>query len=329
MRRREFITFLTGVAAAWPLAVRAQQPERTRRIAILMNRAANDLEGESRLATFKEAMEQLGWREGRNLRIDVRWGGDEIDTERKYAAELVALSPDLILAAGTVSMTALHPLTRTLPIVFAVVADPVGAGFVKSLAKPGGNATGFSLYEYGLSGKWLELLKQVAPSITRAAVLRDVTNPAGLAYFGAIRATGQSLGIEVSPLEMNNAGEIEKGIAEFAIAAKSGLIVTPNSSASIHRALIVDLAARFRLPAVYPFDYMARGGGLLSYGPDFVEQFRNAANYVDRVLRGEKPADLPVQQPTKYKMIINLKTAKALGLTVPTSLLGRADEVLE
>jgi putative ABC transport system substrate-binding protein len=325
MRRRDLIC-LIGCLAVTPAATFAQ--ERIRRIAILMNRA-NDPEGQSRLATIKQTMEQLGWSEGRNLQIDIRWGEDEIDLERKYAAELVALSPDLILAAGTVSMTALQPLTRTLPIVFAVVADPVGAGFVKSLARPGGNATGFSLYEYGMSGKWVELLKQIAPGVTRAAVLRDVTNPAGLAYFGAIRATAQSLGVEVSPVGMQSADEIEKGIAEFALATKGGLIVTPNSAASIHRALIVDLAARYKLPAVYPFSYMVTGGGLMSYGPDYVEQFRNAAGYVDRVLRGEKPADLPVQQPTKYKMVINLKTAKALGLNVTHTLIGLADEVIE
>jgi putative ABC transport system substrate-binding protein len=328
MRRRDLI-YLIGCLAVTPVATFAQQAERIRRIAILMNRAANDPEGQSRLATIKQAMEQLGWSEGRNLQIDIRWGEDEIDLERKYAAELVALSPDLILAAGTVSMAALQPLTRTLPIVFAVVADPVGAGFVKSLARPGGNATGFSLYEYGMSGKWVELLKQVAPSVTRAAVLRDFTNPAGLAYFGAIRATAQSLGVEVSPVGMQSADEIEKGIAEFALATKGGLIVTPNSAASIHRALIVDLAARYKLPAVYPFSYMVTGGGLISYGPDYVEQFRNAAGYVDRVLRGEKPADLPVQQPTRYKMVINLKTAKALDLNVSHTLIGLADEVIE
>jgi putative tryptophan/tyrosine transport system substrate-binding protein len=295
MRRRDLIC-LIGCLAVTPAATFAQ--ERIRRIAILMNRA-NDPEGQSRLATIKQTMEQLGWSEGRNLQIDIRWGEDEIDLERKYAAELVALSPDLILAAGTVSMTALQPLTRTLPIVFAVVADPVGAGFVKSLARPGGNATGFSLYEYGMSGKWVELLKQIAP------------------------------GVEVSPVGMQSADEIEKGIAEFALATKGGLIVTPNSAASIHRALIVDLAARYKLPAVYPFSYMVTGGGLMSYGPDYVEQFRNAAGYVDCVLRGEKPADLPVQQPTKYKMVINLKTAKALGLNVTHTLIGLADEVIE
>jgi putative ABC transport system substrate-binding protein len=274
-------------------------------------------------------MAQLGWTEGHNIQIDIRWGEDDIDLERKYAADLVRLKPDLILASGTVSMTALRPISGTLPIVFAVVADPVGAGFVNSLDRPGGNATGFSLYEYGLSGKWLDILKQISPSITRVAVLRDFTNPAGLAYFGAIRATAQTLGVDVIPINMENAKEIERGITDFARVANSGLIVTPNSSASIHRSLIIGLAASHKLPAVYPFNYMAKAGGLISYGPDFVDQFRQAAGYVDRVLKGEKPADLPVQQPAKYQMVINLKTAKALGLNVPNMLVGRADEVIE
>ena len=329
MERREFISLLGGAVAVWPTAALAQQAEPMRRIAILMNRAADDPEGKSRLAVFKQAMEQLGWSDGRNMHIEIRWGEDDIDLERKYAAELVALNPDLILAAGTVSMTALQPLNRTLPTVFAVVADPVGAGFVSSLARPGGNATGFSLYEYGMSGKWLEILKQVAPSVTRVAVLRDFTNPAGSAYFGAIRATAQSIGVEVGPVSMQDAGEIERGIVNFARAGNGGLIVTPNSSASVHRALIIGLAAQYKLPAIYPFGYMATGGGLISYGPDFVDQFRRAAGYADRILKGEKPADLPVQQPTKYQMVINLKAAKALGLIVPNSLIGLADEVIE
>lgn len=260
MRRRDII-YLIACLAVKP--VFAQQAERLRRVDILMNRAETDPEGQSRLSTFKQAMERLGWSEGRNLQMDIRWGEDEINLERKLATELVALSPDVILAGGTVSMTALQPLTRTLPIVFAVVADPVGAGFVKSLGKPGGNATGFSLYEYGLSGKWVQLLKQVAPSVTRIAVLRDISNPAGLAYVGAIRATAQSLGLEMSPLGMESADEIEKEIAEFALTTKGGLIVTPNSAASIHRALIIDLASRYKMPAVYPFSYMAAGGGLM------------------------------------------------------------------
>jgi ABC-type uncharacterized transport system substrate-binding protein len=328
IRRREFITLLGG-AAAWPLAARAQQPEQIRRIGILMNRAADDAEGQARLVAFRQALQQFGWSEGRNVRLDIRYGEDNIDIERRYAAELVALAPDIILASGTVSMTALQPLGRALPIVFAVVADPVGAGFVDSLAQPGGNATGFMLYEYGLSGKWLELLKQIAPSVTRAAILRDPTNPAGLAYFGAIRATAQSLGMDVNPVSMLDAEEIERGVSAFARSANGGLIVTPNSSASAHRALIIRLAAQYKLPAVYPFNYMATAGGLISYGPDFVDQFRLAAGYVDRILKGEKPANLPVQAPTKYQMVINLKTAKAMGLELPPMLLARADEVIE
>jgi ABC-type uncharacterized transport system substrate-binding protein len=328
IRRREFITLLGG-AAAWPLAARAQQPEQIRRIGILMNRAADDAEGQARLVAFRQALQQFGWSEGRNVRLDIRYGEDNIDIERRYAAELVALAPDIILASGTVSMTALQPLGRALPIVFAVVADPVGAGFVNSLAQPGGNATGFMLYEYGLSGKWLELLKQIAPSVTRAAILRDPTNPAGLAYFGAIRATAQSLGMDVNPVSMLDAEEIERGVSAFARSANGGLIVTPNSSASAHRALIIRLAAQYKLPAVYPFNYMATAGGLISYGPDFVDQFRLAAGYVDRILKGEKPANLPVQAPTKYQMVINLKTAKAMGLELPPMLLARADEVIE
>ena len=329
MHRREFITLLGGTAVAGPLAARAQQTERMRSIGVLMNRALGDPEGQARIVALQQALLKLGWTEGGNMRIEIRWGEDDIDLERKYAAELVALAPDIILAAGTVSMTALQHVARGLPVVFAVVADPVGAGFVSSLARPGGNATGFMLYEYGLSGKWLELLKQVAPNVTRAAILRDPTNPAGLAYFGAIRATGQTLGMEVSPVSMENADEIERGITAFARSAAGGLIVTPNSSASVHRALIISLAARYKLPAIYPFGYMANAGGLISYGPDFVDQFRLAAGYVDRILRGEKPADLPVQAPTKYKMVINLKTAKALGLDVPNTLIGAADEVIE
>jgi ABC-type uncharacterized transport system substrate-binding protein len=329
MKRREFITLLCGAATAWPLAARAQQPGQLRRIGVLMNRASNDPEGQARMAAFQEALRKLGWTDGANVRIDIRYGEDNIDIERKYAAELVALAPDIILAGGSVSMTALQPLSRTVPIVFAVVADPVGAGFVNSLAQPGGNATGFMLYEYGLSGKWLELLKQIAPSVARAAILRDPTNPAGLAYVGAIRATAQSLGMDVSPVSMLDAEEIERGVAAFARSANGGLIVTPNSSASVHRALIIRLAAQYKLPAIYPFSYMATGGGLISYGPDFVDQFRLAASYIDRILKGEKPADLPVQAPTKYELVINLKTAKALGLTVPQALQASADEVIE
>jgi putative ABC transport system substrate-binding protein len=318
MRRRDFVEAIAGLAATWPLAARAQQPEQMRRIGILMNRAEDDAEGRTRLAAFRQALEQLGWNEGRNMRIDIRWGEDKVDLERKYAVELVALAPDVILASGTMSVAALQALSRTLPIVFAAVADPVGAGFVDSLARPGGNATGFMLYEYSLGGKLLELLRQIAPGVTRVAVLRDPTNPALLATFGAVRGAAELLGVEVSVVDTRDAGEIERGVTAFARSANSGLIVMPGARASVHGALIVALAARYKLPTI-----------LISYGPDFVEPFRPAAGYVDRILKGAKPADLPVQAATKYELVINLKTAKALGLNVPNTLIGRADEVIE
>jgi putative ABC transport system substrate-binding protein len=329
MRRRDFIEAIAGLAATWPLAARAQQPEQMRRIGILMNRAEDDAEGRTRLAAFRQALEQLGWNEGRNMRIDIRWGEDKVDLERKYAVELVALAPDVILASGTMSVAALQALSRTLPIVFAAVADPVGAGFVDSLARPGGNATGFMLYEYSLGGKLLELLRQIAPGVTRVAVLRDPTNPALLATFGAVRGAAELLGVEVSVVDTRDAGEIERGVTAFARSANSGLIVMPGARASVHGALIVALAARYKLPTIYPFRYHAIGGGLISYGPDFVEPFRPAAGYVDRILKGENPADLPVQAATKFELVINLKTAKALGLNVPNTLIGLADEVIE
>jgi putative ABC transport system substrate-binding protein len=274
-------------------------------------------------------LQQLGWSDGRNIRIDIRWGENDVDRDRKYAAELVALAPDVILAAGTLGVTALQRVTRTVPIVFVRVADPVGAGVVDSLARPGGNVTGFMNYEYGLSGKWLELLKQITPSVTRAAVLRDSANPAGIAQFGAIRTTASSLGVDVSPINIRDAGEIEHGIADFARSPNSGLIVTPSAGSSVHQVLIVTLAARYKLPAVYSERFIVTGGGLISYGPEGIDQFRRAANYVDRILKGEKPADLPVQAPTKFELAINLKTAKVLGLTMPQPLLAAADEVIE
>jgi ABC-type uncharacterized transport system substrate-binding protein len=329
MRRREFIILLCSATVAWPLAAKAQQPEQMRRIGVLMNRAASDAEGQARLAAFRQALEQLGWSEGRNVKIDIRWGEDKIDLERKYAEELVALAPDVVLASGTMSVAALQALSRTLPIVFAAVADPVGAGFVESMAHPGGNATGFMLYEYSLGGKLLELLRQIAPGVTRVAVLRDPTNPALLATFGAVRGAAQVLGVEVTALDTRDAGEIERGVTAFARSANGGLIVLPGARASVHGALIVALAARYKLPAIYPFRYHATGGGLISYGPDFVEPFRPAAGYVNRILKGEKPADLPVQAATKFELVINLKTATALGLNVPNTLIGRADEVIE
>jgi putative ABC transport system substrate-binding protein len=314
---------------SWPLAAYAQQPEQMRRIGILMNRAADNSEGQARLTVFRQALEQLGWSEGRNIRMDIRWGDDKNDLERKYAAELVALAPDAILAGGTMSVAALQALDRTLPIVFAAVADLAGAGFVQSLAHPGGNATGFMIYEYSLGGKLLELLRQIAPGVTRVAVLRDPANPALLATFGAVRGAAQLLGVEVSAIDTRDAGEIERGVASFAGSPNGGLIILPGGRASAYGALIIELAARYKLPAIYSFRYHATGGGLISYGPDFVEQFRPAAGYIDRILKGEKPGDLPVQAPTKYELVINLKTAKALGLNVPNTLIGRADEVIE
>jgi putative ABC transport system substrate-binding protein len=329
MRRRDFIALLGGAAAAWPLAAPAQQAEPMRRIAVLMNRAADDSEGQASVAAFQQDLQQLGWSDGRNVRIDIRWSHNDVDLDRKYAAELAALAPDVLLAAGTLSVTALQRVTHTLPIVFVGVSDPVGAGVVDSLARPGGNVTGFMIFEYSMSGKWLEFLKQIAPSVTRAAVLRDAVNPAGIAQFGAIQATAQSLGVEVNPVSIRDAGEIERAVAAFARSANGGLIVTPSAGTSVHQNLIIALAARHKLPAVYAFRANVTGGGLISYGPDLVGQYRPAAGYVDRILKGEKPADLPVQAPTKFELVINIKTAKALGLDVPATLLGRADAVIE
>jgi putative ABC transport system substrate-binding protein len=328
MRRRDFVTLIGGVAAAWPLAARAQQPEQLRRIGVL-NVAADDPQGQAELAAFQQALQQLNWTDGRNVRIDTRWGENDLDRDRRYAAELIALAPDVILASGTLSVAALRHVTRTLPIVFVGVSDPVGAGFVDSIARPDGNVTGFMIFEYSLSGKWLELLKQIVPRLTRAAVLRDSANPAGIAQFGAIRATASSLGVDVSPVDVRNAGEIERAVAGFARSANGGLIVTPSASVSVHHDLIIALAARHKLPAVYPFRSMVTGGGLICYGPDLVDQFRLAADYVSRILKGAKPADLPVQAPTKYETVVNLKTARALGIEVPPMLLARADEVIE
>jgi putative tryptophan/tyrosine transport system substrate-binding protein len=329
MRRRDFIKVVAGSAVTWPLTAGAQQPEQMRRIGILMNRAATDAEGQARLAKFKQGLEQLGWNEGRNVRIDIRWGEDKSELERKYAAELVTLAPDAILASGTMSVTALQALSHTIPIVFAAVADPVGAGFVESMAHPGGNTTGFMIFEYSLGGKFLELLRQIAPNVTRVAVLRDPTNPGLVATFGAVRGAAQLLGVEVSPVDTRTGDQIERGVAAFAGSGNGGLIVMPGPTASVHGALIVALAARYKLPAIYPFRYNVTGGGLICYAADYVEQFRPAAGYIDRILKGEKPADLPVQAPTKYQLVINLKTAKALGLNVPNTLIGSADEVIE
>jgi putative tryptophan/tyrosine transport system substrate-binding protein len=329
MRRREFITLLCGAAAAWPLAARAQQTDRVRRIGVLMNRAANDSEGQARLAAFQQSLQQLGWNDGHNVRIDTCWGADDVDRERRCAAELVALTPDLILAAGTLSAAASLRETRMIPIVFSNVSDPVGAGLVDNLSRPSGNITGFMLFEFSFGGKWLELLKQIAPNVTRAAVFRDPTGVSNMPLFAAIQAMAPSLGVEVNAFSMRDAKEIESAITAFARSPNGGLIFAPNASVSVYRDLIITLAARHKLPAIYPYDYMVIGGGLMSYAPDIVDQYRRAAGYVDRILKGEKPADLPVQAPTKFELMINLKTVKALGLTVPTSLLASADKVIE
>jgi putative tryptophan/tyrosine transport system substrate-binding protein len=331
MRRRDFMTLSGGAAASLLGAVlaRAQQPEQMRRIGVLMNAAADDSEGQAEVVAFQHVLQQLGWSDGRNVQFDIRWSENDVDRDRRYAAELAALMPDVVLASGTLSVAAFQHITRTLPMVFVRVSDPVGAGFVDSLARPGGNVTGFMLFEYSSSGKWLELLKEIAPRLTRAAVLRDSANPAGIAQFGAIQAVAQSLGVEVNPISIRDAGEIERAVAAFAHSANGGLIVTPSAGTSVHQDLIIALAARHKLPAVYAFRANVTGGGLISYGVDHVDQFRRAATYVDRILRGEKPADLPVQAPNKFELVINLKTAKALGLDVPTAVLARADEVIE
>ena len=328
--RRKFIAALGGTAIAWPLAARAQQADRMRRIGVLETRAADDPEGQARLAVFQQGLQELGWTDGRNVRIDYRWAAADADRSRTYAAELVALAPDVILASASGSVAALLQTTRTVPIVFVNVIDPVGAGYVASLARPGGNVTGFTLYEYSLSGKWLELLKEIAPNLTRIAILRDPAVTAGIGQFAAIQAMAPpSFGVELSPIDVRDAGEIERDVAAFARESNGGLIVTASSGAIARRELIIMLAARHRLPAVYPFRYFVAGGGLISYGPDTTVQFRRAAGYIDRILKGEKAADLPVQAPTEYELAINLKTAKALGLTVPPLLLARADQVIE
>jgi putative ABC transport system substrate-binding protein len=327
-KRREFITLLGGTAAAWPLAARAQQAERMRRIGVLLPSDQNNPAVQARIAALVQELQQLGWT-GRNVRIDIHWAGADAEKIRKHAAELAALAPDVILANGSVVVAPLLQATRPVPIVFVVVPDPVGAGFVDSLARPGGNATGFVQFEYGLSGKWLELLKEIAPRVTRAAVLRDAAIPAGTGQFGAIQSVAPSVGVEVSPINIRDAGEIERAVAAFARSANGGLIVTGSALAQLHRNLIITLAARHKLPAVYFERFFVTGGGLISYGLDLVDQYRRAAGYVDRILKGEKPADLPVQAPTKYELVINLKTAKALGLEIPPTVLARADEVIE
>jgi len=328
MKRREFIT-LVGGAAAWPLAAHAQQGERVRRIGALHSGAADDRINQARNTAFLQRLSELGWTEGRNVRIDIRWPAADADRIRRHAAELVALEPDVILATGSATVGPLLQATRSIPIVFALVPDPVGAGYVNSLARPGGNATGFINFEYGIGAKWLELLKEIAPGVTRAAVIRDPAISAGIGLFGAIQSVAPSLGLEASAVNVRDAGEIEHAVTTFARSANSGLIITGSALATLHRRLIITLAARHKLPAVYFDRGFAADGGLISYGPDQVDQYRRAASYVDRILKGEKPGDLPVQAPTKYELVINLKTAKVLGLTVPPSLLARADQVIE
>jgi putative ABC transport system substrate-binding protein len=328
VKRRTFISLLGG-AAAWPLAAHAQQNERMRRVGVLMNFAADDPEGQSRNAAFLQGLSELGWTVGRNLRIDYRWGAGDPDRYRQYAAELLALAPDVILANSSAALASLLQATRTVPIVFTTVADPVGAGYVDSLARPGGNATGFLLWDYSIAAKWLELLKEIAPHVTRAMVFRQSALAAGPGQFGVIQAAAPSLGVDLRVADVRDAREIERAVTTFAQGSNGGLIVTGSPGALSHRTLIVALAARHRLPAVYSARVFTVDGGLISYGPDSVDQLRRAAGYVDRILKGEKPADLPVQAPTKYELVINLKTAKELGLEIPPTVLARADEVIE
>ena len=329
MLRREFMALIGSAVVACPSVLRAQQAREMRRIGVLMNITADDPESQTRLAAFAQGLQSLGWIIGQNVRVDYRWGDGSDDAIGKYAAELVALAPDAILAQSTAAVAPLLRSTHTVPIVFTAVADPVGAGYVQSLARPGGNATGFTGFEYGFAGKWLELLKEIAPSVTRAAVLREAGSVTGPAQFGAIQAVAPTLGVELRPVDTRDVDEIERIVVEFARVSNGGIIVTGSPAATVHRKAIIALAARHQLPGVYYIRYFAAEGGLISYGPDFVDQFRRAASYVDRILKGEKPADLPVQAPTKYETVLNLKTAKALGLAVPTTVLSRADEVIE
>jgi putative ABC transport system substrate-binding protein len=329
MTRREFITLLGGAAAAWPLAARAQQGERMRRIAILLNAPADNPKYQTWVGAFLQTLALLGWTIGRNVRIDTRWSGANAAETRRHAAELAALAPDVILAHGSSTVGPLLQATRTVPIVFPIIADPVGAGFVDSLARPGGNVTGFMEIEYSQSGKWLELLKEIVPGMTRAAVLRDTSQGSGTSQFAAIQAVAPSLRVEITPVGLRDTGDIERAVSAFAHSPNGGLIVTASAATVLHSNLIITLAARHKLPAVYNERSFAAAGGLVSYGPDFVDQYRRAAGYVDRILRGEKPADLPVQAPTKYELVINFKTAKAMGLEIPATVLARADEVIE
>jgi putative tryptophan/tyrosine transport system substrate-binding protein len=328
IERRKFLATLGGAAVAWPLAARGQPGERMRRVGVLMNLTADDPEGQARLAAFLQGLQEGGWAVGRNVRVDIRWGANE-DLMRRQAADLVALAPDVLLASANQAMVPLHRATRTIPIVFAAVTDPVVHGLVESLARPGGNVTGFTSAEYRMSAKWLELLKDVAPHVTRTAVLFEADNRAAIAQFSAIQAVAASFGVELIPAGLRNAGEIERAVTAFTRIPNGGLIVTRTTEAIMHRGSIIALAARHRLPAVYPLRVFVADGGLISYGPDIVDQYRRAAGYVDRILKGEKAADLPVQAPTKFELVINLRTAKALGIEVPPMLLARADEVIE
>ncbi len=329
MRRRDFIKGLAGSAIAWPLAALAQQSSQIRRVGVLMNFPSADPEGQARMAAFKQALSKLGWIEGGNLHTEIRWAGDNPDLYRRYAEELVALTPDVILASGGQSVEALQRVTRSMPIIFANVIDPVGEGFITSLSRPGGNTTGFVAFEYSIAGKWLDLLRELAPAVKRAAVLRDPSYAACIGQFAAIQSAISSSGVELSAVDERDAGEIERAITAFAREPNGGVIITASSASVTHRNFIISLLTRYRLPNVYPFKYYPTGGGLSSYGPKPTEYYPPAAGYVDRILKGERPADLPVQVPTKYELVINLKTAKALGLNVPQTLLTRADEVIE
>jgi ABC-type uncharacterized transport system substrate-binding protein len=329
MRRREFIAFVGGAAAGWPLAARAQQSGLIRRIGVLFYWSSSNQEGQAGLATFHKVLQQAGWTDGVNIHFDIRWSEENAEHIRRYAAELVALRPDVILANATPSVAALQSLTHTVPIVFVTVSDPVGAGIIESIARPGGNVTGFMNFEYSMSGKWLELLRQVVPGLARAAVLRDAANAAAIGQFSAIQGAAQPLAIELKAVNVRDPGEIERALADFARLPNGGLIVTPTAGQSLHRNIIMQLAAKLKLPAVYADPELVAAGGLIAYGPDRVDEFRRAAVYVDRILKGEMPGDLPVQAPTKYELGVNLKAAKALGLTIPPSLLATADEVIE
>ncbi|MFL6798524.1 MAG: ABC transporter substrate-binding protein [Xanthobacteraceae bacterium] len=333
MMRREVVTLLGGVAAAWPLAVRAQQGERVRRVGVLMNASSEHPAAQAQIAALQQGFQEAGWSVGRNLRIDMRWSGGDVARLRKQAAELVALGPDVVVAGVGPTTQALQQASRTVPIVMAQSVDPVRAGFVKSLARPGGNTTGFMQFEYGLSGKWLELLRDVAPRVTRVGVLRDLESGTGsvvgIAQWAVLQAFASPLGIELSPINLRVEADTERDVAAFAQGPTDGMIVVVNSLAILRHELIIAVAARLRLPTIYPYRFFVEGGGLISYGPDLVSHYRGAAAYVDRILKGEKPADLPVQAPTKYELVINFKTAKALGLELPATLLARADEVIE